>query len=222
MRRALDVRFHDRGREHRLYVDLVADTRYTQEIAHADSGVLSLELILDIARQRQPATFDHHLDGVCRQGTGPAQQVLGRLRDVGILDLYRQRLHASDALGGSFGIEFLVLAADLTGQRHDVILHFDTDLRGVHGGLPLQFCHHVPLQLRIGLHGVGSIGVRRIEHHLGVRAGLCAGTPRVLLLVTGWLACVRCLTDCPSGRFYKRRPHSHRELDGTQLQGSEP
>ena len=119
MRRALDVRFHDRGREHRLYVDLVADTRYTQEIAHADSGVLSLELPLDIARQRQPATFDHHLDGVCRQGTGPAPQVLGRLRDVGILDLYRQRLHASDALGGSFGIEFLVLAADLTGQRHD-------------------------------------------------------------------------------------------------------
>jgi len=166
-----DVRLDDRGRQGRLDGDLVAHAGDARQVAHAVARVLTLVLPFDVTRQGQPAPFDHHLDGVWRQGTGPAQDVLGRLRNVGIgalaelrqLDLQfdGQGLDTADALSGALGVPLLDVAADLAVQRHHAVLHLDADLLGMHCRFPLQFCHHVLLQLRIGLHGCCTAWLRK-------------------------------------------------------------
>ena len=166
LERSLNVCFHCGGSDRWLDANLVAHTHHAEQGANAVGCSLLLKLPIDIARQRDPTAFDHHLNRTSGQRCCPLQHVFYRFRDVGIgalaqagqvhLERSGERFDARYTLRCPLGIPFLCVAIDLTGQGHHAVFHFYADARGMYRRFPVEFFADVVLQLAVGLHGGAS------------------------------------------------------------------
>ena len=65
------------------------------------------------------------------------------LKGIADLDLVRDRVHATHALGRSDRVDFLIVALDVSAQGYNSIFDRNSDMFGVEAWIELQLVEHI-------------------------------------------------------------------------------